>query len=398
VAVKVRFCRLLFFVRAVTWATLLTVAVFVASPAQAQKSTAEHLEEPGWWPRKASQSAEEYAGTRACRSCHKETTAEQENTPMARTLLRAEDSGVLRSHRQLKFQSGNFLYRMGIKGGKPELSVTDGRDTITALLQWAFGTGEVGQSYLFQRKGIYFESRVSYFGSLENLSVTPLKVFRPLYDLEDAMARPVQMDEIKRCFSCHGTGSAIGARFEPDKIATGIGCEACHGPGGEHVNVMQASVIQEGAGGEHTPAVIFNPGKLRPADSVDFCGACHGTWPDTVRAGLNGLFSIRQQPYRLQNSKCWGKSQGDARITCVACHDPHGALVQEPSFYDAKCLNCHVATPGVKPAGDHPGAWCPVGMRDCVSCHMPKIEIPVMHRAFADHQIRIVRPGQPLPN
>jgi len=143
VVVKVRFCRLLFSVRAVTWATLLIVAVFVASPVQAQKSTAEHLEEPGWWPRKASQSAGEYSGTRACWSCHQEITAEQENTSMARTLLRAEDSGILRSHRQLKFQSGNFLYRMGIKGGKPELSVTDGRDTITASLQWAFGTGEV---------------------------------------------------------------------------------------------------------------------------------------------------------------------------------------------------------------------------------------------------------------
>jgi len=70
---------------------------------------------------------------------------------------------------------------MGVNGGKPELSVTDGRDTITASLQWAFGTGEVGQSYLFQRKGSYFESRVSYFGSLENLNVTPLKVFRPLF-------------------------------------------------------------------------------------------------------------------------------------------------------------------------------------------------------------------------
>src|SRR5260370_29264372 len=144
-------------------ATVPPVTVLAPSPIQRQKSAAEQLEEPGWWPRQSSRSAEEYAGTRACRSCHKEITAEQENTPMARTLLRAEDSGVLRSHRQLKFQSGNFLYRLGVKGGKPELSVTDGRDTITALLQWAFVTGEVGQSYLFQRKAIYFESRVSYF-------------------------------------------------------------------------------------------------------------------------------------------------------------------------------------------------------------------------------------------
>jgi hypothetical protein len=29
---------------------------------------------------------------------------------------------------------------------------------------------------------------------------------------------------------------------------------------------------------------------------------------------------------------------------------------------------------------------------------MPKIEIPDMHTAFADHLIRVVRPGAPIPN
>jgi formate-dependent nitrite reductase cytochrome c552 subunit len=33
-----------------------------------------------------------------------------------------------------------------------------------------------------------------------------------------------------------------------------------------------------------------------------------------------------------------------------------------------------------------------------VSCHMPKINLPGGHAKFTDHEIRIVRPGDPYPN
>jgi len=54
---------------------------------------------------------------------------------------------------------------------------------------------------------------------------------------------------------------------------------------------------------------------------VDYCGSCHRTWWDVTLDESPGLKSLRFQPYRLENSRCWGK--GDARLTCVACHDPH---------------------------------------------------------------------------
>jgi hypothetical protein len=159
---------------------------------------------------------------------------------------------------------------------------------------------------------------------------------------------------------------------------------------------MQASLLQQGVGDEAGRRLIFDPGKLSPGDSVDFCGSCHITWWDVKLTGIHGLANVRSQPYRLMSSKCWGN--GDPRITCVACHDPHVPLVQEASFYDEKCLSCHLAASGLKLAKDQPGRACPVGTKNCSTCHMPKIEVAEMHHSFADHRIRIVRPGEPLPD
>ena len=96
---------------------------------------------------------------------------------------------------------------------------------------------------------------------------------------------------------------------------------------------------------------------------------------------------MRFQPYRLTNSKCYDAA--DSRISCTACHDPHGAVVRDTSFYDSKCQACH-ATATAK--------QCTVASANCVSCHMPRVELPASHFAFTDHQIRIARKGDPYPN
>jgi len=135
--------------------------------------------------------------------------------------------------------------------------------------------------------------------------------------------------------------------------------------------------------------------KLSPIDSVDFCGACHGTWWDLKLSGAKGVATVKSQPYRLESSKCWGK--GDGRLTCIACHDPHQQLRVEPSSYDAVCLNGHVASTADKPTTNRPGAGCSVDTKNCVSSHMPTVYVPEMHYKFADHRIRIARPGDTYP-
>ena len=315
---------------------------------------------------------------------------------MAQTLARAEDTEVLKKSGFLSFQNGKYVYRISMEHGKPAVSVGDGAEKLSAPLAWAFGTNEVAQSYLYERDGKYFESRVTYFSSLQNLQFTPTRALLRPHGLQEALARPVEIEEIKRCFACHSTASVIAGRFEPEKLTVGVTCEACHGPGKQHAEAMEASVVQGGLGGDQARGLIFNPARASPADSVDFCGACHGTWWDVKLTRVTGISNVRSQPYRLQSSRCWGK--GDPRVTCVACHDPHIPLVREAGAYDEKCLACHVSDAGMKTTKDHPGAGCPIAKKNCVTCHMPKIEVPDMHYAFADHLIRIVRPGEPLPD
>jgi hypothetical protein len=86
---------------------------------------------------------------------------------MAGTLVHAADADVLHAHAELVFRNGKDVYKIKTDGGKPEFTVTDGDRTLSAPLLWAFGTGKVGQSYLFQRDVKYFESRVTYFGTLK---------------------------------------------------------------------------------------------------------------------------------------------------------------------------------------------------------------------------------------
>ena len=127
-------------------------------------------------------------------------------------------------------------------------------------------------------------------------------------------------------------------------------------------------------------------------------GACHRTWQDVVSGQVNapGVLNVRFAPYRLENSKCWVK--GDNRLTCVFCHDPHRPLVHDLASYDANCLECHVATTAEKRTTYRPGAACPVANRNCVSCHMLKVEPPHLHSTFTDHWIRIAKPDSSYPD
>ena len=307
---------------------------------------------------------------------------------MAHAAAQAADSDVLRARDCLSFRFGPYSYRIAraLKGSV--YSVSDGKRTISEQLLWAFGVGEVGQTYVLERNGSYYESRVSYYSAIQGLDLTTGHPRSAPAWLDDAVGRSMDATEIRRCFGCHTTASTTGNRFDPSRLIPGITCEACHGPGAKHVSAMKAGRVQR--------SLILSPARLYPVDSVDFCGACHRTWWDVKLLGAVGISNVRFQPYRLENSRCWGK--GDARITCVSCHDPHHPLQRDSAPYDERCLRCHLARPGAKPDREHPGVACPMSTRNCVSCHMPKVELPDMHFKFTDHQIRVVREGEPYPN
>jgi Cytochrome c3 len=364
---------------------------------RAQMATEDRLLYRGWWPRHSTPSSEDYVGPAQCAKCHLDKAASQKNTAMARTALRVVDSDVLSQRGQLTFQQGKISYQIATAAGKSVYSITDGTQSLSAPLTWAFGDGHVGQSYLFERDGDFYESRASYFDTLKALDFTPGRKFTEPLSLEQAMARPVNGSELVRCFACHATASTISDKLERSRIIPGISCEACHGPGRKHAIAQQmASAEGELLESDQKTDLIFDPARLSPPDAVDFCGSCHGTWWDVKLAPPVGIANVRSQPYRLEKSRCWGK-QGDARITCVACHNPHQKLVRDTASYDKNCLSCHLVTTSVKPTPDHQGPACKVSTKDCASCHMPKYELSDFHYRFTDHDIRVVRPDAPYP-
>jgi len=361
---------------------------------QAQLSTEDHLAEPGFWPTQPGVSRQDYIGPTACASCHAAKFASQSETPMARAVSHADDAKVLQTHPELTFSVGVYRYLIKSDGRHSLYTVSNGTETLSSPLLWAFGTPRVGQSYLFKREdGHFYEARVTYFESLKNLGFTPTRALDSPKDVEEAMDRHIGPTEVSRCFGCHTTASTIGDRFDEEHLILGVTCEACHGPGAKHVAAMKT--LMKGNLNAAQQMDIFNSAHLDPTDSVEFCGACHGTWWDVKISGAKGVATTRSAPYRLVTSQCWGK--GDARLACIACHDPHQQLQTNPTAYDHICLRCHVAAPGLKTTAEHPGAGCPVATKNCTSCHMQKVYVPEMHSDFTDHRIRIVRTGEPFP-
>jgi Cytochrome c554 and c-prime len=372
------------------------LAGILSASAVAQLATIEHLAKPGFWPTKISSASEDFVGAAACAKCHPTIAAKQGKVPMARTLAHVDETEVLRSHPRLTFQQGPYRYALVTSAVGSTYTVSDDTRSLSASLLWAFGAGTVGQSYLYQHEGQWYEARASFFGTLGNLNFTPGRALASPHGLEEAMSRTVSNTEVMGCFRCHAVGVTSESSVDTAHLFLGVSCEACHGAGGKHVSAMQAeSLVDGGPSGEVDRELIFDPGQLSATDSVDFCGACHSTWWDVRLSGKTGTSTVISPGYRLENSKCWGK--GDARLACTTCHDPHGPLEHRADVYDSKCLGCHVSVAGAAASPDHPGVACPISKTGCTSCHMPKVDIPELHRPVTDHDIRVVRPGAPLP-
>ena len=236
------------------------------------------------------------------------------------------------------------------------------------------------------------------------------------------------------CAECHSTGlaknySPTTNRFLTEWAELDVACEACHGPGSEHVEWAEA------VGGAPSPPVAapdaadrgllvyFEPNdpaawKPDPAtgtalprgepDSdgqLDACGRCHARRTsiadryahgqpllDTHQPALleDGLYfadgQIREEVY------VWGSfvqsAMYRAGVTCNDCHDAHSLGVRGGEG-NAVCTQCHTAA-RFDASGHH---FHPAGTdaARCVSCHMPARTYMGVD-ARRDHSFRVPDP------
>src|SRR5262245_3876593 len=368
------------------FSTLLACA-FVDWRGQAAQAPADQSQlRPNQAPRDA-----HYAGSSKCIQCHSDK-APQRSTPMGRASESVDECKVLRSHPLLTFRSGPFSYKVARQGDKGILTVTNGTETFSAPIRYCFGQGKSGQTYIIEHNGFFYESRVSFYDAIQGLDMTIGAVNDVPTTIEEAAGHKLSSGDARDCFGCHSMGAATSSELKPERLVPGVNCESCHGPGDQHVKAMAAGKLEE----KH----IFNPGTLESEEMSSFCGSCHRTWEQVVLMQQSmrhngrelGMNSVRFQPYRLANSKCYDLS--DKRISCTACHDPHKDLVREATFYDAKCGACHTTDPKLSRVGKEVAKICPVGKQKCVTCHMPTYELNGSHTTFTDHFIRVVRSGE----
>jgi formate-dependent nitrite reductase cytochrome c552 subunit len=368
--------------------TLCAVIAVVNSAAPKAPHAAAPQSEGKFWRPRRTPAGTEFVGHQVCATCHVNLVRVQQQSSMGRALERVAETRILAAYPRLQFRFGKYFWEITRQGDQNLYSVTDGKEVIVARVAYVFGQGKSGQTYVLEYKGSFYESRLSFYNEIQGLDFTLGHPRTEPNSLVAALGKLMPQDETLECFSCHATGAVIGTELHLDRMIPGVSCEACHGPGGDHVAAGKAGLPNKDR--------IFNPARLNADDMAqEFCGACHRSAGDIfARPNLDGINNVRFQPYRIFSSKCYSD---DRRISCTACHNPHESVKQEMAYYDAKCLACHQAKGEPLKADRQAPACRAKEKQSCAACHMPKVELPGAHFKFTDHRIRIARAGEPYP-
>ncbi|MCB1020232.1 MAG: hypothetical protein KDC27_09900 [Acidobacteria bacterium] len=275
-------------------------------------------------------------------------------------------------------------FRFRVESGEDGVAVeaTFGEMARRNVVDWAFGAGDQAVTFVSRvDEQWYLEHYWTFYSTTGRYGPTPGHQMTEADDLGQAlgvMYRTLSpQTEILRCFRCHSTGPlALGEGFAIEPSEAGVQCETCHGAGGEHAALAAAGKLDAAR-----PA-IANPGRLAPDALLEACGQCHrppAQQPSEI--DYRDPWNVRHQPLYLVRSACYRES---GALTCMSCHDAHGALVRnDPGRYDAACKSCH-ATETACGAGK---------TADCARCHMPKVE-PQEGLRFTNHWIGVFPAGE----
>jgi predicted CXXCH cytochrome family protein len=224
------------------------------------------------------------------------------------------------------------------------------------------------------------------------------------------------------CADCHSTAvkknyDRATRRYATDYFEIDVGCEACHGRGSLHVELVEskADPLPRGAGFERrfpTPAErvwAFEEGRdiavLTSGQSTEpeFCAPCHsrrsdlggehaGFYHDRYRlSALDEMLyfddgQIRDEVY-VYGSFLQSRMHA-AGVVCSDCHDGHSSELRAEG--NALCSRCHKAAVYDVPQHHFHEAGGE-GSR-CTDCHMPKRPYMVLDYR-GDHRFGLPQPA-----
>jgi len=231
------------------------------------------------------------------------------------------------------------------------------------------------------------------------------------------------------CAECHSTDLHKNYSYKEKAYHTtwseiDVSCEACHGPGSEHIE--WARQMESGSLSGVDPSMglvvrlkdtdnaswVFHPDSVTARRSiprssdvmVQMCARCHSRravateayyhggsllnthWPSLLEEGLYFADGQIEDEVYVYGSFLQSKMY-QAGVICKDCHEPHSGKVYSDG--NALCYRCHMATEfGTRKHHFHDPAKAGAS---CTDCHMPERTYMVVDPR-RDHSIRIPRP------
>ncbi len=359
-------------------------------------------------------------GTDACIDCH----AIQYESYIATThrrsmrLISAEPSDEPeaffedpKSKRAFEVQLSNdsMMHREQVRGRNSETLAIN-----QASMKFEVGSGTHAHSYIFERDGFFVQSPLTWYESVKKWELSPG------YDATSHAT--FDRTVTTACAFCHvGTIRTEGnyvEQFAIDELT--IGCERCHGAGGNHVQfhsedtaLAQKSLIDD----------IVHPKRLSRSLAESICAQCHlqgivsSSAPGANRwdyrpgeplsnivtefqlSGSESTFRIVGHTEQMHASRCYQNSE---TLTCTTCHDPHAHGTRQaeqamPALTASALTASALTAQRNNCVSCHNDAHCkvPLDVRvatqqdDCVRCHMPRRDTNVPHAALHDHRIAV---------
>lgn len=322
-----------------------------------------------------------FVGNQACAQCHTKEYQAHKASFHATTARLVSGIGKIVLPR-----SGLFGSRCRLRPDGSSFRISVGDSPIGAeKLQYGLGSDKAGITFVaIADQTNLFEMRASYFPGIAKWYSTPGQ--KNLED--DEMGLDFPPDKGRLCMSCHTTTLATDS-IVPEPRFLGVGCEACHGPGGAHISAVKS----------HDPAHLqmdklggYGAEKLNT-----LCGRCHRTEQDIMKTSPSLVSETQRfQSYGIMKSRCFKESKDT--LSCLTCHDPHKNATLDMGTYEKACLTCHSSAARKIGLSTAPSAKaCPVSpQRGCIPCHMPARKIiPGADRSpsAADHFIHIPPKG-----
>ncbi len=371
-----------------------------------------------------------FVGAGTCAGCHSAENAAWQTSQHAKAMQHATVDTVLGDFNNMRFAYDGIVSTFFRRDGKFFVN-TDGADGKLAdfEIQYTFGLYPL-QQYLvafpdgrMQALSIAWDARPRAQGGARWFHLYP--------NDHITYKDPLHWTRLNQnwnwmCADCHTTKLDRNYDAASNTYATtwqemNVACEACHGPGSNHVawakhvpgdeNLANHGLIvalDERRGVTWTRvAATGNAVRSAPLTSqreLAVCAQCHsrraafaagmnhdGRLFDTHEIALLSehlYFADGQQRDEVYDIGSFLQSKMHAHgVTCSDCHDPHSGQLRAPG--NAVCAQCHATLKYDLPA--HTLHTAGSAGAQCAACHMPTRNYMVIDPRH-DHSIRIPRP------